>query len=91
MVAWILFATLEVQRRNPNPWKRPRTYLDLLSTLLFNTSFVQQSIKENENIEEIMTFDERRTDVMDFRKETLEKMRKQNEQDEIKMQKEVIR
>ena len=88
MVAWILFATLEVQRRNPNPWKRPRTYLDLLTTLLFNTSFVQQSIKENENIEEIMTFDERRTDVMNFRKETLEKMRKQNEQDEIKMQKE---
>jgi hypothetical protein len=86
--AWVLFATLEEQRKNPNPWKRPRTYIDLLGMLLFNKSFVRHKIEEHENIEEIMTFDEHRADLMKFRKEAIEAMRIQNEQDEAKLLKE---
>lgn len=86
--AWTLFATLEVQRSNPNPWKRPRTYIDLLSTLLFNRSFAVHRIEVNQNIEETMTFDKRRGDQMKFRKETIEANFAKNELEQRKMEKE---
>ena len=86
--AWFLFATLEVQRKNPNPWKRPRTYIDLLGTFLFNKSFARHRIEKNENIEETMVFDERRADQMKFRKETIDASKARNELEEKKMLKE---
>lgn len=86
--AWVLFATLENQRNNPNPWKRPRTYIDLLGMLLFDKSLVRHKIEEHENIDEIMAFDEHRADLMKFRKEAIEAMRIQNEQDEARLLKE---
>lgn len=87
-VAWTLFATLEVQRGNPNPWKRPRTYIDLLGVALFNKSFAYHKIDVNENIDDIITFDERRNDLMKLRKEIIETNWKRNEQEELKLQKE---
>lgn len=86
--AWVLFAMLEVQRSNPNPWKRPRTYIDLLGTLVFNKSFAVHKIDENQNIEAIMTFDERRNDLMKFRKDTMLATQARYEQEEMQMQKE---
>jgi hypothetical protein len=56
--------------------------------LLFDKSFVRHKIEDHENIDEIMAFDEHRADLMKFRKEAIEAMRIQNEQDEAKLLKE---
>lgn len=86
-IAWVLFGTLEAGRSDPNPWKRPRTYLDLLSMLVFNKSFVVHKIEENENVDELMAYDKQRNDIMKFRKEKIQEMRIRQEKDEIQMQK----
>ena len=86
--AWVLFATLEYRRDNPNPWKRPRTYIELAGILLFNKSYARHSIDENENIEEIMDYDERRTEKMKMRKEAIATMQLRNELDFKRLEKE---
>ena len=87
-VAWILFATLEVQRKNPNPWKRPRTYIDLLGTFLFNKSLAHHVIAENENIEDTMVYDDRYESEMKFRKAAMEESVKRQELEQQKLLKE---
>ena len=79
--AWCLLGTLESRRANPNPWKKPRTYLELIGILLFNKSYARHRIKENENVEEIIEYDERRRELMKFRKDAIETVRIQNEID----------
>jgi len=86
--AWILLATLEYRRNNPNPWKKPRTYLELLGILLFNKSYVNHKIAVNENIEEIMDFDERRAERWKIRKEAIHFMQLRNEFDTKTLEKE---
>lgn len=86
--AWILLATLEYRWDNPNPWKKPRTYLELLGILLFNKSYVNNKIAVNENIKEIMDFDERRAERWKIRKEAIHFMQLQNEFDTKTLEKE---
>lgn len=87
-LAWILFATLEVQRKNPNPWKRPRTYIDLLGTFVFNKPVARHIIAENENIEETMLYDERYEYQMKFRRACMEESVKRQELEQQKLLKE---
>jgi hypothetical protein len=86
--AWILFAMLEIQRDNPNPWKKPRTYIAMLSELILNTSYGGHEIEKNENIEAITDYDERRKERMLLRKEAVDRMTAQNEQDASRLAKE---
>lgn len=88
LVAWLLLATMGVQQNNPNPWKRPRSYIDMLGTFIFNKSFAYQKIEANENIEEIIDYDEMRKDLEKFRRDTIETKRIQNEKEEIQFAKE---
>ena len=85
MFAWILFAMLEFQRANPNPWKRPRTYISMLNELIFNRPFGCQTIEKNANIEAIMDYDEQRKERMRLRKEAVDRMNVQNEQDALRL------
>lgn len=87
--AWVLFGILEFQRNNPNPWKRPRTYIELLGIFIFNKSFASHRIDVNENIQEIMEYDEDRAEKVKLRKEAIETMRIQNEHDAKQMEKEI--
>lgn len=86
--AWVLFGTLEVQRDNPNPWKRPRTYIEMLSALIFNKSFAHQKIDENENIDLILKHDGHHETRMKYRKKAVDEMTKQNEADALRLEQE---
>ena len=81
-VGWVLLATLEYRRSNPNPWKRPRAYMELLGILIFNKSFVKVHVKPNQNIDEIIKYDEYLEEREKMRIEALENMRVEKENNE---------
>lgn len=87
-VGWVLLAVLEFRRSNPNPWKRPRSYLELLGILFFNLSFVRVSVAPNENIDNILKYDEKLAEREQMRKEALENMRIEKEINEKRLQEE---
>ncbi|KAG7350731.1 C2 domain containing protein [Nitzschia inconspicua] len=88
LVGWVLLATLEFRRSHPNPWKRPRSYLEFLGILIFNKSFRRGKVKPNENIEEIIKYDEYLSERKRLRKEALENMRVERENNERRLQEE---
>ena len=85
-VGWVLLATLEYRRSNPNPWKRPRAYMELLGILIFNKSFVKVHVKPNQNIDEIIKYDEYLEEREKMRIEALENMRVEKENNEKRLQ-----
>jgi hypothetical protein len=87
-VAWVLLATLDFRMSNPNPWKRPRSYLELLGILLFNKSFVRVEVRPNENIEAILQHDEQLAERLRMRNLALENMRVEKENNEKRLQEE---
>jgi hypothetical protein len=87
-VAWVLLATSEFRRNNPNPWKRPRSYWELLGVLLFNKSCCRVKVEPNENIEEIINYDDFVSERERTRKEALESMRAERENNEKRLQEE---
>jgi hypothetical protein len=87
-VAWVLLAASEFRRSNPNPWKRPRSYWELLGIVVFNKSFCRVKVEPNENIEEIIKYDEFLSERERLRKEALENMRAEREYNEKRLQQE---
>lgn len=83
-----MLATLEFRRSHPNPWKRPRSYLELLGILLFNKSYCRVKVEPNENIEEIIKYDEAQAERDRMREEALENMRVERENNEKRLQEE---
>mmetsp|Transcript_17788 Transcript_17788/g.44385 ORF Transcript_17788/g.44385 Transcript_17788/m.44385 type:complete len:1361 (-) Transcript_17788:564-4646(-) len=65
LVGWIFLAVLETQRRHPSPWRRPRSYIELLNILLFHKSKfavfgrppLRRTIHPNERLGEMEIFE----------------------------------
>jgi hypothetical protein len=87
-IAWVLLAALEFRRKNPNPWKQPRTYRELLWILIFNKSFKRVMVEPNENIDDIIKYDEYLEKRERMRKDAIESMRAEREINERRLQKE---
>jgi hypothetical protein len=85
-VGWVLLATLEFRRSHPNPWKRPRAYAELLGILVLNKSFVEVKVQPNQNIDEIIKYDEILEERERMRIEALENMRIEKENNEKRLQ-----
>jgi hypothetical protein len=62
--------------------------MELLGILLFNKSFTRVKVDANENIEEIIKYDEYLEEREEMRKEALENMRVERENNEKKLQEE---
>jgi len=67
VIGWAFLAELEDQRRHPSPWRRPRSYAELLRTLIFHKSksnfgvlgrpLLRRTIHPNERLGEIERFE----------------------------------
>jgi len=79
-IGWILLAELEEQRRHPSPWRRPRSYIELLRILVFHKSNftlfgrppLRRTIYPNESLEEIERFELRKAAKANASREFLE-------------------
>jgi hypothetical protein len=88
VIGWAFLAELEDQRRHPSPWRRPRSYPELLRTLIFHRSNfgvlgrppLRRTIHPNERLREIERFESHEAVKAAARQKRLEKSNAEREQ-----------
>eukprot|EP00934_Nitzschia_sp_Nitz4_P000987 Nitzschia sp. Nitz4//scaffold248_size28759//12858//16752//NITZ4_008109-RA/size28759-snap-gene-0.10-mRNA-1//-1//CDS//3329543992//987//frame0 len=70
-IAWFLLATMEVSRSHPSKHDQPKSYLELLSMFLFNSSVSPVEIESNENLDAIKAYNEERAKQKKAREDVL--------------------
>jgi len=76
LIGWIFLATMEYKRKHPSEWRKPRSYNELMSVLLFNKSFVHpRMICSNDNIEKIKQFESDVADRVKAKHEAIERVK----------------
>ena len=73
-IGWVFLATMEYKRKHPSLWRRPRSYGELLSILLFNDSFIRpRMIDSKENIDEIDKYESDLVERAKAKREAIER------------------
>jgi hypothetical protein len=74
-IGWVFLATMEYKRKHPSLWRRPRSYGELLSILLFNDSFIRpRMIDSKENIDEIDKYESGLAERAKAKREAIERL-----------------
>ena len=98
VIGWALLASLEDQRRHPSPWRRPRSYTELLRILLCQKSSVgvfgslplRRTIQPNERLSEAQQFESDEAERAAARKEKLQRSIADREQESKRLEEEEI-
>ncbi len=70
-IGWFLLLTMEIARNRPSALYRPKSYVELMRVLILNQAGGPMSIKPDENLEQIMAFNEKQAELRKARDEVI--------------------
>jgi hypothetical protein len=95
-IGWAFLAELEYQRMHPSPWRRPKSYVEFLRTLLnqkinmgvLGRPSLRRNIHPDEHVEEIESFESEKAERAAIRQKRLERSSAKREQYQRRLEEE---